>query len=110
MSRWYPHAVGETLADLVQQQAKWSQATFGLDSERGPLGPLKHLEKEARECQAAPSDLTEYADCLLLLLDAARRAGFTEMQLIDEAVAKLQVNKTRKWPKPTSDDPVEHCR
>ena len=33
------------------EQGEWSQKTFGLDSERGPLGPLKHLEKEAREGQ-----------------------------------------------------------
>ena len=33
------------------QQAEWSRATFGSDTERGPLGPLKHLEKEAKEAQ-----------------------------------------------------------
>lgn len=79
-------------------QSDWSQRMFGPDS-RGPIGSLRHLEKETREAQQAPGDLTEYADCFLLLLDATRRAGFTYAQLIGAAFAKLLVNvNDRKWP------------
>ena len=77
------------------QQAEWSRATFGSDTERGPLGPLKHLEKEAKEAQENAEWVqknpekfdgvkqntvelrTEIADCLFLTFDAARRAGMT---------------------------------
>lgn len=105
------------LEDLIEDQSKWSQATFGSDSERGPIGPLKHLEKEAVEAQRAFSyELhdgefkTELADCLLLMLDAIRRGGFKIGDIIDAAQAKMVINRGRTWPKPTSDEPVEHVR
>lgn len=103
----------DRFSDLVVDQAKWSQATFGTDSERGPLGALKHLEKEARECQEAvgtPELTEELADCLLLLLDASRRAGVKPMELVVAAQEKMVKNKARTWPNPTSDEPVEHVR
>ena len=94
-------------------QAEWSTATFGSDAERGPVGPLKHLEKEAREAYGE-TDVdrrrVEIADCLFLVIDAARRAGMTWDELVDTAWAKLAINKARQWQKPTSDGPVEHVR
>lgn len=97
--------------DLVRDQADWSQSTFGSDQERGPLGPLKHLEKEAKEAQDNPSDIMEHADCLLLVLDASRRAGFKPMQLVEAAMRKMEINKDREWPKDTpKDTAVEHVR
>lgn len=105
------------------EQGVWSQATFGTDQERGPLGALKHLEKEAKEAQSEIVSKTEYcqeyykeglkteiADCLFLTLDAARRSGMTLDDLLDTAFAKLEINKSRKWNKTTSDSPVEHVR
>ena len=102
--------LGESLADLASDQAEWSQETFGSDRDRGPLGALRHLEKEAGEAQAKPDDLDEYADCFLLILDAARRAGMRPINLIRHAQQKMKVNRARTWPKPTSDEPVEHIR
>lgn len=102
--------MGIVLDELARDQAEWSQATFGADTERGPLGALRHLEKEAREAQAAPSDVTEYADCLILLLDASRRAGFTPMELIAAARDKMRVNRSRAWPKPVEGQPCEHVK
>jgi len=114
------------------EQAEWSEATFGKTSERGPLGALKHLEKEAKECQIEANLLIYYkveegiteediktttdnlkveiADCLFLTLDSARRAGMTLDELLDVAFEKLEVNKKRKWQRLTSDGPVEHVR
>ena len=125
----YPHFSTDSRAQgFWNAQAEWSQATFGSDTERGPLGALKHLEKEAREAQveakwvqenpekfdgliSKTQDLrTEIADCLFLTLDAARRSGMTLDDLLDTAFAKLEINKSRKWNKPTSDNPVEHVR
>lgn len=90
--------------------AQWSQATFGRDSERGPIGALKHLALEAQEAAAKPGDYEEYADCLLLLFDASRRAGMTLDTLLDIAWQKLAKCKLRIYPKPTGDEPVEHIR
>ncbi len=100
--------LGDKLSDLVTDQAAWSQATFGLDSERGPLGALRHLELEAREAQQNPADAEEYADCFLLILDAARRAGIKPMQLIEAAQSKMEKNKARQWAAPVADEPVLH--
>jgi len=91
-------------------QAAWSRATFGEDHERGPIGPLKHLAKEAVEAQLNPKDIFEFVDCLFLIFDASRRAGFDLDQLVEAAWKKLEINKSRKWTKPTSDEPAEHDR
>ncbi|MEO5927679.1 MAG: dATP/dGTP pyrophosphohydrolase domain-containing protein, partial [Patescibacteria group bacterium] len=80
---------------LAEEQAEWSQRTFGTDAERGPTGPLEHLAEEACEAIQNPSDVTEYADCLLLVLDAARRARFCASALLAAACEKLAVNKQR---------------
>jgi hypothetical protein len=90
--------------------SNWSQATFGSDSERGPIGPLKHLKLEADEAIAKPTDAVEYSDILILLFDAARRAGITHNQLIEVAQEKLQQCKGRKWNVPAADQPTEHVR
>lgn len=95
------------------EQSLWSQATFGTDSERGPAGALKHLEKEAREAKAENDPKkrsVEIADCLFLVFDAARRHGMTYDDLVGTAFGKLAVNRARKWTKPTTDEPVEHDR
>jgi hypothetical protein len=90
------------------QHTEWSNATFGAD--RGPIGALKHLEKEAREAQAKPTDHEEYADCMLLIVDASRRAGLTPESLMELCFKKLEKCKRRVWPKPNGDEPVEHVR
>jgi hypothetical protein len=90
--------------------SKWSQDTFGLDKDRGPNGPLLHLKKEVDEVLENPTDIVEYADCIFLVYDAARRAGFSYGQLEQACFEKLRINKARTWPKPTSNQPVEHVR
>lgn len=103
----------DKLSDLIVEQAEWSQKTFGLDSERGPIGALKHLEKEAKEAYESigtDSYKEELADCLLLLLDGTRRSNIKLLDLIEVASQKMIKNKARSWPKPTSDEPVEHIK
>ena len=103
----------EDFSDLYYRHANWSRKTFGPDSERGAIGPLNHLEKEIKEVQEAPGDIYEYVDCLLLVMDASRRAGFDQKQLIHAAYQKLEENKNRSWPdwKTSSlDNPMEHIR
>jgi hypothetical protein len=102
--------LGRSIEDFWYAQADWSRATFGSDQERGPIGPLKHLKKEIEEVLQTPDDIVEFADLLFLVFDATRRAGFTFDQLREAAHDKLAVNKKRRWPKPTSDEPTEHIR
>lgn len=103
------HALGTLLCKLWDNQSTWSQATFGSDSERGPVGALKHLAKEALEAAEAPTDREEYADCLILVMDAARRAGMTVSMLLHAVDKKQTINRGRTWRKPTkADEPIEH--
>lgn len=99
------------LYEFWKQQAAWSEATFGTTAERGPLGPLKHLVKEVQEVIKDPTDIVEFADCLFLIFDSARRAGFTYEQFVEAAWKELEINKARKWqPIVSGDEPVEHDR
>lgn len=89
------------------EHAKWSQSTFG---NVGPIGPLKHLSKEALEAAEQPSDLSEWADMQFLLWDAQRRAGITDEQITQAMIEKLAVNKQRSWPEPKDGEPRLHIK
>ncbi|EFS3355336.1 DUF550 domain-containing protein [Salmonella enterica] len=100
------------LASLEREQirrehAEWSDASFG---DVGPIGPLKHLSKEALEAAAEPDDLSEWADMQFLLWDAQRRAGISDEQITRAMVEKLAVNKQREWPAPKDGEPRLHIK
>jgi hypothetical protein len=117
----------DNLGKFWKEQGEWSQATFGPDAVRGPLGPLTHLAREVltellgvprtivdwvldkAELGAvrvgtlvpkagSPELLEELIDAQFLLIDASRRAGFTYEQYVEILFAKLAKNKARKWP------------
>lgn len=102
----YRHTQPAPERDQVRiAHAEWSQATFG---NVGPVGPLKHLSKEALEAAAEPGDLSEWADMQFLLWDAQRRAGITDEQITQAMINKLAVNKQREWPEPKNGEPRLH--
>lgn len=92
---------------IRREHAEWSDATFG---DVGPIGPLKHLSKEALETAAEPDDLSEWADMQFLLWDAQRRAGISDEQITQAMVEKLAVNKQREWPEPKDGEPRLHIK
>lgn len=87
--------------------AAWADKTFG---RIGPVGPLKHLSKEALEAAAAPGDFSEWADMQFLLWDAQRRAGISDEQITQAMIEKLVVNKARRWPEPKDGEPRLHIK
>lgn len=104
----YRHAQPAPEREQVRSaHAEWSQATFG---NVGPVGPLKHLSKEALEAAAEPGDLSEWADMQFLLWDAQRRAGITDEQITQAMIDKLAVNKQREWPEPKDGEPRLHIK
>ncbi|MCE0301590.1 DUF550 domain-containing protein [Klebsiella pneumoniae] len=104
----YRHAQPAPERDQVRiAHAEWSQATFG---NVGPVGPLKHLSKEALEAAEQPGDLSEWADMQFLLWDAQCRAGVTDEQITQAMIDKLAVNKQRKWPEPKDGEPRLHIK
>lgn len=126
----YPPSSGTvtlSMARFWDEQCAWSQEQFGSDDERGPRGPLLHLEKEIKEClqevvaatdadglpvpgNALNSLRSEFVDLQFLIFDAARRGGMSFEELLVGCFHKLNVNRNRRWQKPTSDAPVEHVR
>ncbi|EPA3922230.1 dATP/dGTP pyrophosphohydrolase domain-containing protein [Escherichia coli] len=100
------------LASLEREQirhehAKWSDSTFGCV---GPIGPLKHLSKEALEAAAEPDDLSEWADMQFLLWDAQRRAGISDAEITAAMENKLKINMERQWPEPKDSEPRLHIK
>lgn len=70
---------------------------------------LKKLKIEADEAIEEPTDILEYSDCLLTLLAAAYKAGFTSKDLLDASNEKLEILKTRTWIKLT-DGSYQHVK
>lgn len=104
----YRHAQPAPEREQIRREhAEWSDATFG---DVGPVGPLKHLSKEALESAAEPGDLSEWADMQFLLWDAQRRAGISDEQITQAMVEKLAVNKQREWPEPKDGEPRLHIK
>lgn len=116
----------DEMRDFWEASGSWSARTFGPPNLRGPVGPLKHLEKEVKEAlkeAKAATDLEagwsmaklheEIIDCLFLTMDAARRAGMEYDEFIALAWKKLAKNRKRKWPDwrtAPPDTPIEHDR
>ena len=92
---------------IRQRHAEWSDKTFG---NVGPVGPLKHLSKEALEAAAEPDDLSEWADMQFLLWDAQRRAGISDGEITAAMEEKLKVNMARQWPEPKDGEPRLHIK
>lgn len=107
-TKLYRHAQPASEREQVRSaHAEWSRATFG---NVGPVGPLKHLSKEALEAAEQPGDLSEWADMQFLLWDAQRRAGITDEQITQAMIEKLAVNKQREWPAPKDGEQRLHIK
>lgn len=94
----------------LYDQAHWSAETFGPGFR---AGVFRHLEKEIKEAESKPHDVTEWADILILALDGAMRAGHSPRDIIVAYHDKIGENKQREWPDwrglPT-DQAIEHVR
>ncbi|HCT4965294.1 TPA: DUF550 domain-containing protein [Citrobacter koseri] len=97
----------ELREQVRREHAEWSDATFG---NVGPIGPLKHLSKEALEAADDVIDLSEWADMQFLLWDAQRRAGICDGEITAAMEEKLKVNMARQWPEPKDGEPRLHIK
>lgn len=103
---------GLTFVGFWDAHAQWSRKAFGSD-DRGPIGPLHHLEMEAIEAREETDEerrKVEIIDCFLLIVDAARTAGIKEDEFFKLAFAKLAINWGRKWERTSEDGVFEHLR
>jgi hypothetical protein len=95
----------------LQRQREWSERTFG----PGPRtkGVCDHIRKELAEIEAAPDDVEEWIDVVILALDGAWRAGASPETIIMRIVGKQTKNEARNWPDWRTADPdkaIEHVR
>lgn len=102
-----PEVKSDPFTNIREQHAEWSDRQFG---NVGPVGPLKHLAKEAIEAAEAPDDISEFADILMLVWDATRRAGFSDEQLAEAVAEKLDRNKRRAWGEVKDGEPCHHVK
>lgn len=89
----------EELPSLLIEIGQWAQVTF---PDEGVAGKLIHLKEEVQELIDAPNDRDEWADCFLLLFDAARKQGLSFNDVANAINLKFQKNKLRTW---TQDQP-----
>ncbi len=97
------------LVSYIADHIAWSEQTFGAGQRT--VGLTKHIAKELQEIRAAPRDLTEWIDVIILAIDGAWRAGYTPEEIARALWDKQMKNFTRQWPAHTSEDePTEHIR
>jgi hypothetical protein len=104
----YLHMI--TANDLAVQR-DWSLQTFGPGTRTN--GVLDHIAKEVEEVRAAPNDVTEWVDLLILAFDGALRAGFSPAQITEAYHRKMKKNFERRWPdwrEFSEDVAIEHIR
>jgi len=95
----------------IHRQQKWSERTFG-PGERAK-GVIAHIRKELAEVEAAPTDLEEWVDIILLAIDGAWRAGHEPEAIATGILLKQYRNESRDWPDWRTADPngpIEHKR
>ena len=95
----------------LRRQIAFSGRTFGPGSRAG--GIVAHITKELDEIKAAPGDLAEWVDVILLALDGAWRTGASPEAVVTALAAKQAKNETRSWPdwrEMPEDGPIEHVR
>ncbi|WP_257828610.1 DUF550 domain-containing protein [Burkholderia glumae] len=94
---------------FLRRQRAFSARTFGPG--RLTARVCDHIRKELTEVEAAPDDLREWVDVILLGLDGAWRTGATPEQITAALAAKLATNEGRTWPDWRACDPdraIEH--
>ncbi|MEX3614302.1 MAG: dATP/dGTP pyrophosphohydrolase domain-containing protein [Burkholderia gladioli] len=94
---------------LLRKQQAFSERTFGPGRRTGMV--CDHMRKELVEVEAAPDDLREWVDLILLAFDGAWRTGATPEQISDAMANKLAANERRQWPDWRTSDPdraIEH--
>lgn len=97
-------------AHLIRQK-NFSLKTFGPGART--KGVIDHIRKELREIEAAPEDIEEWVDVIILAFNGAWRAGWKARDIIKAIVAKQTKNEGRRWPDwrtASPDKAIEHDR
>lgn len=106
-----PSVHTENLTHLIRQQMRWSHETFGPGQRTD--GVLAHIAKEIEEVRAAPTDLEEWIDLVILALDGAWRSSDDVLpeDIVSMLNYKYEKNFARRWPDwrtAAEGQPIEH--
>lgn len=99
------------LINFIYEQMKFSLKTFGPGGRDN--GIIDHIKKELKEIEAAPGDLEEWIDVIILAIDGAWRAGHKPEFIAAKLVEKHHKNRSRSWPDWRTAEPgkaIEHLR
>ncbi len=100
----------DLVAHLLRQR-EFSARTFGPGART--KGVIDHIRKELAEIEAAPDDITEWVDVIILAFDGAWRAGWEPADIVAAIIAKQAKNEGRLWPDwrtMSPDQAIEHVR
>ncbi|MFZ6871130.1 dATP/dGTP pyrophosphohydrolase domain-containing protein [Undibacterium sp. Di27W] len=95
----------------MNRQRNFSEYTFGPGLRTKMV--CDHIRKELIEVEAAPVDLDEWIDIVLLALDGAWRTGATSEAIAAGLCGKLTENELRTWPDwrtANLDKAIEHIK
>lgn len=80
----------------------WQRKTFPGGT---AMAQYRHLCREVLELGKNIEDPEEMADCVILLMGIASKAGVDLQEAVD---VKMEINRKRRWGKPDQDGVVEH--
>jgi len=106
---------------LMDDITLWADDTFGKG--RTCSAPLYHLMEEVEETLDSIREesfrisidqidhtMFEFADCFILILNAASKYGMNADGLMGHAKKKMAINKKRTWGKPDANGVVKHLK
>jgi NTP pyrophosphatase (non-canonical NTP hydrolase) len=106
---------------IADDLKEWSDKTFG--ERMSSISMAFHLQQETEELVNSLRDYYyspnpneklkedvyfEFADCFMLLIDAASHFPMDMNTLIEYTKRKLEINKRRKWGEPDENGVVNH--
>jgi len=85
--------------------AEWSKKTFRNST---ILSNIKHLRDELDEIEESSDDIEEWADAIILYMNAAHLSGHSMDDILIAVHKKFEKNKNRSWGEPDERGVVKH--
>lgn len=108
------HFATPEIEAFINDNLIWAKSMFKSNA----MSCMKHLKKEIQEViteleveeenGSEAAALLEFADCYLLLMQAALHRGHKFSDVHRAAINKMAINRKRKWGEKNADGFVEH--
>ncbi len=85
--------------------AEWSKNTF---KDSTVLSNIAHLRDEIDEIEESPDNIIEWADVIILYMNAAYLSGHSMDDILIAVHKKFEKNKNRSWGEPDKRGVVKH--